>query len=825
MSPNIPEADYLNPNVVAHSEVVTSGVSIPGANRTLCIMGEGRRREVIVNFAAGYGQDGFNATYTSTSGADGRHFLLKHAPIVSNRTEIRKNGAPLTILEGPITGATFSNRYDAKVDTTTGQIELQRARIYNQGGADYVPSSANTGDGTITSLTLTDDNAPEETWTVRCTAVRRDTYGNPIDGYGIFTVTGSVSGKILNESGAPIMWQSDGVVRTNDVLRFAISEGSTPFEVNDIFTIRVVSGVLKAGDNLIAHYIATLDVNDPEFFTDMDQIVAKHGLPSTDNTLSLGCQIAFANSVPGVYCIQCAPGIPRRVTYTLAETATGGKTAEDLTFPLPVGVVPDTDSSIKFFYVNRTTGVRTQILPNKVDFFTAEIEADISSFIIGGTYAYSYTVVNGYGLVRDGENGSLTLDVPEYAYFADDSVVFNTDDAGSGTYKLIITGSTSTNNSPVGGFEIVGVSDGKLRIHRTSGSFTEELNSSTITWEIVDTATETSKILLTEDLAPAIGQGLECMVIDTRDATFYDAGWISALEKLETVNVDMIVPLPKQTISAIMQSTMAHCISMSRLKNGKERVLLTGAVQGLLPVHVTGEESAAVEDLGVLEGIQGDDPLEIQSGNIEDLTNYSVRAAYGSTYRCIYMYPDQILVSVSGTNTYLDGFYMAAALGGWLSATGNVAMPVTNKVITGFSIPRSRTFSTIVAENITREGIVLVEPVLGGGRVVWGKTTSQSGFPEEEEISILFIRDKIAKVCREALRGFIGLPESPTLASNMLVRVNGLLTAFINQGLITAFSDVTVAKDSVEPRQWNVRFKVTPTYPINWIYIRFEVGS
>jgi hypothetical protein len=44
------------------------------------------------------------------------------------------------------------------------------------------------------------------------------------------------------------------------------------------------------------------------------------------------------------------------------------------------------------------------------------------------------------------------------------------------------------------------------------------------------------------------------------------------------------------------------------------------------------------------------------------------------------------------------------------------------------------------------------------------------------------------------------------------------------QGLITTFKNLSVARDEVDPRQWNVTVEVQPTYPINWIFIDVSVG-
>jgi len=105
------------------------------------------------------------------------------------------------------------------------------------------------------------------------------------------------------------------------------------------------------------------------------------------------------------------------------------------------------------------------------------------------------------------------------------------------------------------------------------------------------------------------------------------------------------------------------------------------------------------------------------------------------------------------------------------------------------------------------------------------KDDDPSGFAEEEEISIVFIRDRIAKSMRAAFRGFIGTAETPQTQGSLLARANSVMQAFLSQRLITAFANLSVVRDSVEPRQWNIRVAVQPVFPINWIYIRVDVGT
>ena len=821
---SIPGVPYANPGTYAEGQVVSNGVSVPSNNRILCVLGEGTRREVIVNYAAGHGADGLDPTYTtSLSGTDGRHFRLSNYPVISRRTTLIKNGVDLVGKEEPISTTPIAAGYDYRIEISTGKIELKGAALVDQGGSYYVPYGTNVGNGTITNLSLLDLNAPTETWTIRCSNVRRDGYGIPIDGYARFSAIGSVSGVILDGYGAPVTWQSDGTIRNNGILRFAINEGSTAFDTGDTFTVKVESGVLVQGDNLLAEYIATLDINDPEFFTDMDAITTKHGLASLTNTVSLACQLAFTNGVPGVLCCEAAPGMPRRIFYRVVETATGYDTDDDLTFILPLDVIPNSDSDVKFLIVDTVTGIETQIIPNKVDFYNATITANPSQFINFGQ-PYSYTVIMKTNVKRASED-LVIVPVPGVGpnYYGTISSPTLTFDLSDYTATITIHIFDAVNAANNGTFAVTGVNNGTLTIVKTGSAFVAETG---MTFREYDTAGEDSAyILFTKDLALTQVQGLKAGVIDYRDASFYDAGWTTALEKLESFELDILAPFPTTTKSAIIQSCLQHCLNMSRIKNRKERVLFTGAIQGLTPDNVTGVDLAAVEDIGVIEGIQGDDPAEILAGDTEDLTNYSVPDAFGSTYRCVYHYPDRVVVNISGSNTYVDGMFMAAAHGGLLSATGNVATPSTNKTIGGFSILRDRVYSTTVSENITKAGITLVEPVLGGGRIVWGKTTSQSGYPEEEEISIVFIRDKVAKMSRSACQGFIGQAETPTFSISLQTRINSLLLSLVGQELITKFANILVKRNATDPRQWDITFAVQPVYPVGWIYIKFDIGT
>lgn len=937
------------PGVYSDITTASRGVSIPGGSRISAMIGEGSVDATIVTQAQGSGLDGLNPTFTSTNGAEGRYFQLQDFPLISNRTTIFKNGVPLVGLEALIGSDSFSDKYDYRIDINTGRIELQTAHLYDQGGAFFSELSTNVGDGYLSALTLEDVNAPPETWTVRCVSVQRNSLSQPIQSTAKFLAFGSVSGAQIDANGNPIVWVADGYTVSNGILSFAIYEtqisgvATSPFREGDGFLVKVASGVLVRSDSLTANYIPTLNLNDPVLLQGLGDVVSRHGLPSVDNNLSLGAQLAFANSAPALLTVQAAPSMPRRTSYQLEDTVNStSSNDDDFIFPLPIGVTPDFNSSIHFFVTNNSTQVESQILPNKLAFYTLDTSGEPTThqFITSNTsapagWSYFYTVKESLEAIASGEDGYIGRDTGFHnkglfsseqvfdstyvgkalkiidatnagnigifditsvingkLYVAADAVTFSpstiqanptwlsdlintstttafqvinattgvavdgyaftngsitTSGASTGTgtiasttflamvggnysnfpsldtgYKIKITSTDGYSTSlPVGNeglYDIVSHTTNTITLRRSV------VNESNMRYEVLDPNDSSKYIVVNKNVVPN-GNALRITIVDDRDASFFDAGWINALESLEKVECDILVPLPKQTISVIFQNALNHCKTMSNIRNRKERVLFIGAINGLTPENLTGAEPAAVENIGILEGIQGETITDVLAGNIEDLANYSVADAFGNTYRCVYFYPDQIVVQAGADNVLIDGFYIAAAAAGYESADVQIQNPLTNKVLSGFTILRNKQFSPLTLEQLAGAGVTTLQPVSGGGRVVWGITTSQSGFPEEQEISIVFIRDRVAKTLRAGFAGFIGTPEDLNTPAILNTRAVVLLNSLVSSNLITNFKNLSVQRDSVDPTQWNISVMVQPVYPVNFIYIKIEVGQ
>ena len=66
---NIPGiSGFIQPGAFARDRVVTRGVSIPGGLRIVCVMGEGRSEETVVQSAVGGGEDGSSDCSPTGSG-------------------------------------------------------------------------------------------------------------------------------------------------------------------------------------------------------------------------------------------------------------------------------------------------------------------------------------------------------------------------------------------------------------------------------------------------------------------------------------------------------------------------------------------------------------------------------------------------------------------------------------------------------------------------------------------------------------------------------------------------------------------------------------
>jgi len=839
--------DPVQPDIFTRVRTRERVNAISGGSRVLAIVGEGETEETLVISATGGGADGWNSDYSGTANPDGRHFQISKIGLVNSRSTIFKNGVPLATLEEQITSKAFDNRYDARVDPLTGRVELQRAHVVDF-GTDvngitlyYSVNSSNVGTGVpvITQSSLVDTNAPAETWTARVVGVIKNSGGDIISGEASISVTGTESGQLLDVNGNPYVWKSGWVAVSNGVLNLAFTESGTPFNVGDRFTMQVDSGVLSVNDSLSARYIASEDLNNPETFSSPQDAFAIYGDPSVTNTLSLGMQMAFENGAPVVTAVMAKPPVPRKTTeYPIladnpltdaVEGATGGSDLKDTVFPLAVGALPDIDSNVNVFVVS-SDGTEEQLLLNKDDFYDTAFTTTALAYanFVQGPLSESYTVFTSPQVEQDGDDGYVEILSGTEIYFSDPLVQFSADRLETGEGDVGKQIEILSPAEVIGTYTITSVGDGygNLNVATATGTppgATGTIIDGYVAWQIVDpNDTGHAYFAITDDVAAnslTAGKGLRVSYVDTDDADHFDTNWGEAIQALELVDVQMVVPLPMQTISSIQQVFKRHVEVESNILNQHERILITGAIPGLVPDNLTGLTSAAVEDIGILEGIQGDDPEEVLAGNIEDITNYSIPDGFGDSFRVVYMYPDEIVRNIAGQNTILPGYFLAAALGGYLGGQLNIALPATFKTLAGFNILNDKRLRKRTKNQLAGAGVLVVEPIAGGGKMLWGKTTVQSGAPEEEEISIVAIRDQVARTIRASLRPFIGRINSPTIVAELNAGIGKLLRSLVGQGLLAGFGSITVQRNPIEPRQVDIGVTIHPVGVLDWAFV------
>lgn len=304
-----------------------------------------------------------------------------------------------------------------------------------------------------------------------------------------------------------------------------------------------------------------------------------------------------------------------------------------------------------------------------------------------------------------------------------------------------------------------------------------------------------------------------------------DSDWSLTFAELEKEELDVLVPLsylsdtdtPALGTGAlayhfgVQAQAFAHVESQSLTQNRKERMLILGA--------------PTLDDINIMTGqTYGNLPQFIN-----DTSNYTgdgyIDETYGSSFRTVFCVPDQISRVVAGSVETLPGWYLAAAVGGWLSGSTYFAEPLTRKTLVGFNILRAQKYSLTQLDNMAGSGALVVTPLSSGGRIRHGLTTINNGSSVEEEISITAVRDFASKQTRTILEntyvGKVILDTTPDDARRTLVAI---LNSLVAQELITAYAGVSVSMDAVEPRQLNVLFDIQPVFPLNWIKIDFSIG-
>lgn len=198
-------------------------------------------------------------------------------------------------------------------------------------------------------------------------------------------------------------------------------------------------------------------------------------------------------------------------------------------------------------------------------------------------------------------------------------------------------------------------------------------------------------------------------------------------------------------------------------------------------------------------------------------------------YRTVYIAPTVVEKRVKDLESNriktfrLPGCYLAAAIGA-ISTRFDVAEPLTNKSIDGFSRLGTKYLESEM-NLLASKGCLVVRQTGTTLMIRHGITTSGNDI-DDTEITTVQIRDEITYICRDILgKNFIGKKLLPSVLSDINITINNILKSLEKDQIILSASDVVVKRSTIDPRQVDVRFEVEAVYPLNYVNIEFSFSG
>jgi hypothetical protein len=222
---------------------------------------------------------------------------------------------------------------------------------------------------------------------------------------------------------------------------------------------------------------------------------------------------------------------------------------------------------------------------------------------------------------------------------------------------------------------------------------------------------------------------------------------------------------------------------------------------------------------------------------VGSIANVAALASGISSSRIVLAYPNMMEYynGVLNQTMTVDGYYLAAGFAGVL-AVQDAQMPLTHKVVTGFSgiTPSAlRALTPTNKDTLAVGGVCVVEPDRSNRiRVRHGITTNYAGGILNREISLIRSQDALYNLLQDTMEtsGLIGIPITDTTALQVKSIVAGALETAKqgNGGLIIDYTDLAVrqqAPPSGDPTVIEVRFAYKPPWPLNYILVTFTVNT
>jgi len=267
-------------------------------------------------------------------------------------------------------------------------------------------------------------------------------------------------------------------------------------------------------------------------------------------------------------------------------------------------------------------------------------------------------------------------------------------------------------------------------------------------------------------------------------------GYINALNRLAAVeNVNIVVPLTADP--NLYSFVLSHVVNSSAPLEKKERTSILG--------------------------LQG-------NPSVAQATGYAAALASGGNGRRIMLvYPSSVTMLLNGTETALDGSFLAAAVAGIrINANYDVAEPLLRKEVTGFQTVITGLLRT--DKLLLRNGGVTVIETIDTIARITEDTTADRSTVDGQEFAVTEITDFTAKVIRRLLENiFIGvklLPDTPNL---VIATIQTILDNLVALTILNSYSNIRSTINSLDPRQIDVSFKIQPVRTLRWINVKFTI--
>lgn len=174
----------------------------------------------------------------------------------------------------------------------------------------------------------------------------------------------------------------------------------------------------------------------------------------------------------------------------------------------------------------------------------------------------------------------------------------------------------------------------------------------------------------------------------------------------------------------------------------------------------------------------------------------------------------------------LGGQFMAAAVAG-KSVSQVAAMPLTRKIITGFTGPAENPSQREGEKNLeTQNGLMVVEKTRRNQiQVRHGVTTDPTDLLSREW-SIIGQQDVMVYRIRDFLDadGLVGMPIYDTTLIQVKASAESALVSLVRDGIIVGYQNLKVRQIATLPDVVEVRYEWKPAYPLNYIVVRYSVA-